>query len=888
MGMRVLDDIGVLGVENIMGDVAGSNGVTTYSYSQDSGRPAAGQAMYATVVAMADIADLSGSQTVNGVTVSDGDYVFARVQTDPAEIGLYRVSSTEDWTKVAVPTGGILNVLKGDVFARSLWQYDGSVFSLIYGPRVIQNQTLFVSGLYGDDATAQSGRLDRMYKTFAAARTAAVAGDTIVVFDLSAPVDLVTKNNVKVVGIPDDAGRRPLFIRLIDSGSACTCEITDVDFDRNGASGVLNISAAASLVTLRRSVLKSNTFWGLSLIGRLKCEKVIHYHTGGSEAFSIGTTGELSGLYVKGDITVIAGGAQCVNQGVLTKFFGDFTGNGRLLIESTGAFEEIEVHVASLGNLAVDNKGTGRKGFARNTLGSGWRDRNGADTEDVGGEGAGNGAAGGRTIKGTGYEIGTDIPADNTGTRSRRAYGFSYTDEGLVQWPGVYTDESYGETGPGGLEGNNIIGSKARSPRGRTGSSLVNAVDVSIQNGNIPAHGIAGNTPAHVTDLVVQASLSTQAHAIFVQGNDHKFIGGSVAHLQGGSCVSVKAGDTGLSFQGVDLYTTGTNVGGAFAIKSDTGSLTTLEHTGTKNVDYAPEIVNTAFDPKPRADLASRYIDVSANLWDTTQNYIVLAELALQGGTIYSAGADIEVKIESRWIGGDANSSATYRISKAAAQVTQVGSWIIQLVSWHAAAFNVPKKSYSLFVLIKDQDSAYLCCGKDGGTNPGANKLIRFYVSNLDPTIPLLGEVVDSTHDVFTEADATIQESTEENTAWAPNFADSTGWLTFDNISGYWCKPRTGRLATFRIKFRAKNVGNPTVTFTTNKIYMEVPFSFYSTYADASKLQGFAEILVPGQPASAIQILDAANKVIQFGIIRDIANGSNDVYYAEFSYVCAS
>ena len=79
---------------------------------------------------------LSGGATVDGLAVADGDRVLVVGQTNPADNGIYVVSTTGAWTRaadasspLAVKAGQLVPVSEGSTWADSVWQLsaDGAI-----------------------------------------------------------------------------------------------------------------------------------------------------------------------------------------------------------------------------------------------------------------------------------------------------------------------------------------------------------------------------------------------------------------------------------------------------------------------------------------------------------------------------------------------------------------------------------------------------------------------------------------------------------------------------------------------------------------------------------------------------------------------------------------
>lgn len=68
---------------------------------------------------------LSGSQTLDGVAISDGDIVLVSGQSDDTENGPYTASTSGDWARVRTITAGMIcTVTDGVEYANTVWMLD--------------------------------------------------------------------------------------------------------------------------------------------------------------------------------------------------------------------------------------------------------------------------------------------------------------------------------------------------------------------------------------------------------------------------------------------------------------------------------------------------------------------------------------------------------------------------------------------------------------------------------------------------------------------------------------------------------------------------------------------------------------------------------------------
>lgn len=120
---------------------------------------------------------------------------------------------------------------------------------------------VYVDSVLGDDAKAARGRTDRPFKTLVAAKTAAVAGDCVLVRPGTFNETNLLKNDVNWLFMPGatvaytGAGTEAIFD---DGGSAIECNIWGQgNFSNTGSNsaGVIDISNLNSAVTLQGMVL---------------------------------------------------------------------------------------------------------------------------------------------------------------------------------------------------------------------------------------------------------------------------------------------------------------------------------------------------------------------------------------------------------------------------------------------------------------------------------------------------------------------------------------------------------------------------------------------------------------------------------------------------------
>jgi hypothetical protein len=658
------------------------------------------------------------------------------------------------WSNKKAPTAGGINTVIATERAERIASDE------IYN-RLIESNSLFVD-VTTTNTTPVIGRKDLPYADFATANAAAAPGQTIVIINSDGTEDLVVKDGVNYIGLPEWKGELPQMKRLLDNGTAAVSDVTNIRFNAGALSTIAYLSNAATTVTLYYSHLEGTGANGLILDGALDCVDVTCGYSGAGPGFTVLSTGRLKGLTKKGDFTITAGGTTIQNLGVaenLTLFL-----SGAATYKCVGGIDEnVEVHADYNGAFAYENDGGNTiNAWARNLSAQGYRDINGGQSYRAYGEGAGNGSAGGRTIKGTGIEVGSNNPVANIGCRAFEPYSKTHTDESLVAWPDVDVDSPYGISEADGLEVINVIGARVDKPRGRSKSTLANGVILSMQNPNIPAHGIAGTFKTIVTNPQIVQDNPLNNHAAFTQGEDCIIIGGSISHVAGGAVISQQAGTT-LKVYGTDLFTTGTAGGGAYAIKSDNGSAATVDFTGTKNTPLSAEITNIAFDPEARADTARRDVIVTARPHHPTQEQrIVVAEIATAGGSVYSVAPAFKIIFSTRAIGTTVNASVAWNVYKAAAQDAHVSQWRIECETPHFADSSTTEKPFKLLIKLKDQDYAYPVIEFDGGTDPGANKNFMLSVIGLSHEHEILG-TVDSTKgtggDIFSDASATINET---------------------------------------------------------------------------------------------------------------------------------
>lgn len=663
-------------------------------------------------------------------------------------------------------------------------------YAFLFNPATEAN-TLFVHSDAGNDATAQIGNKEKMYATLTAANTAASSGDTVVILKITGTINLTPKAGVKYVGVPDFRGNRPTLHKLLDGNVAATgWKIKNIDFLSTSNAGIFYIENSATEGELENVDFYSDVdFWGGYNNGKLSCvvDTVKFLHTGTASAIENANGALISGM----EIVDSPNSYGFFNYGILNNVKAKSGGQNAFYNASSGHVIDFDGTCNYTGAACFYNlgkaEGVGRRSVARSTAQSGFINLGVA--KNVDGYGNGNGVRGVGAIKGTGFENGGSNVLYNVGVYAEYCRGFSETDEGFVDWPLARFYYVYGEAAAGALEGLNLIGAIGEHGTGKSYSTLENAADVSIQNGDIPAHGL-GYYPCKISNVTAISNNAIHLQAVFMQGNGHELYNCTFVSLAGKPALNMTGGSLACKFFNCTMVTDGLS-----SIVSDTGSATEIYYYDGSHTPFGAEIINIAFDAESRADFAARTIYVTAsNIWGTPEERIAIAELSTQGGTIYSAGGTFDVVVQVRGIGGDYNTSVRYRISKASTQDAHAGNWKIELLSEHFATNSILLKSFQLKIYLKDQDFAYLVLEKAAGTDPGANVTLGISVFGLEAQIPLLGAIVQTDNIIFTSAtvpaitetvylsdkyltpaDAGNTYAAKSEDVWTPNFFNVNG-----------------------------------------------------------------------------------------------------------------